>query len=55
MQFFYVKNNIPQTLMTADLENNIFGRTLNPNNLTLTAGGSSGGEGALIKMRGSIF
>ena len=52
---FYVKTNIPQTLMTADSENNIFGRTLNPNNLTLTAGGSSGGEGALIKMRGSIL
>jgi amidase len=52
---FYVKTNIPQTLMTGDSENNIFGRTLNPNNLTWTAGGSSGGEGALIKMRGSIL
>ncbi|KAG0673732.1 hypothetical protein C6P40_002626 [Pichia californica] len=52
---FYVKTNIPQTLMTGDSENNIFGRTLNPNNLTWTAGGSSGGEGALIKMRGSLI
>lgn len=52
---FYVKTNIPQTLMTADSENNIFGRTLNPNNLTWTAGGSTGGEGALIKMRGSLL
>jgi amidase len=50
----FVKTNIPQTLMTADSENNIFGRTLNPLNLTWTAGGSSGGEGALIKLRGSI-
>ncbi|KAG8735997.1 hypothetical protein FRC10_009926 [Ceratobasidium sp. 414] len=33
--------------------NNVFGRTLNPYNLTLTPGGSSGGEGALIAMRGS--
>ncbi|ODQ44129.1 hypothetical protein PICMEDRAFT_74965 [Pichia membranifaciens NRRL Y-2026] len=52
---FYVKTNIPQTLMTGDSENNIFGRTLNPSNLSWTAGGSSGGEGALIKMRGSLL
>lgn len=51
----YVKTNIPQTLMTADSENNVFGRVLNPNKLTLTAGGSSGGEGALVGMRGSIL
>lgn len=51
----YVKTNIPQTMMTGDSENNIFGRTLNPNNTLLTAGGSSGGEGALISFRGSIL
>ncbi|KAJ5498092.1 hypothetical protein N7453_007143 [Penicillium expansum] len=51
----YVKTNIPQTLMTADSENNIFGRTLNPHKTTLTAGGSSGGEGALVAFRGSIL
>lgn len=51
----YIKTNIPQLLMTADSENNIFGRTLNPNNPKLTAGGLSGGEGALVKQRGSIF
>ncbi|RDW71681.1 hypothetical protein BP5796_07715 [Coleophoma crateriformis] len=51
----YCKTNIPQTLMTADSDNNIFGQTLNPNKLTLTAGGSSGGEGALVAMRGSIL
>ena len=50
----YCKTNIPQTMMTADSDNNVFGRTLNPNNLSLTAGGSTGGEGALIAMRGSI-
>jgi amidase len=33
----------------------VFGRTLNPHKLKLTAGGSSGGEGALIGMRGSIL
>lgn len=50
---FYCKTNLPQTMMTADSDNNIFGRTLNPHNLSLTAGGSTGGEGALIAMRGS--
>jgi amidase len=52
---FYVKTNLPQTMMTADSHNNIFGRTLNPYNLSVTAGGSTGGEGALIAMRGSIL
>ncbi|KAK5047557.1 hypothetical protein LTR84_006654 [Exophiala bonariae] len=49
----YVKTNIPQTVATGDSHNNIFGRTLNPFNTMLTAGGSSGGEGALIAFRGS--
>ncbi|KAJ9640135.1 hypothetical protein H2204_003360 [Knufia peltigerae] len=49
----YVKTNIPQTMMTADSHNNVWGRTLNPHNTTLTAGGSTGGEGALIAFRGS--
>ncbi|RDW65947.1 uncharacterized protein DSM5745_09686 [Aspergillus mulundensis] len=51
----YVKTNIPQTMMTLDTHNNIFGRTLNPHRLSLTAGGSSGGEGALLAMRGSLL
>ena len=49
----YVKTNVPQTMMTADTDNNLFGRTLNPCKLSLGAGGSSGGEGALVAMRGS--
>ncbi|KAI4737433.1 amidase [Aureobasidium sp. EXF-12298] len=51
----YCKTNVPQTMMTADSDNNVFGRTLNPSNLKLTAGGSSGGEGALVAMRGSVL
>ena len=51
----YVKTNIPMTLMTADSDNNIFGRTLNPHNTALNAGGSSGGEGALVAFRGSAI
>jgi len=41
--------------MTADSDNNVYGRTLNPNNTFLTAGGSTDGKGALIAMRGSIL
>lgn len=51
----YCKTNLPQTIMTGDTHNNIFGRTLNPRNTLLTAGGSTGGEGALIALRGSIM
>ncbi|KAL6157490.1 hypothetical protein ACJBU6_05041 [Exserohilum turcicum] len=51
----YCKSNVPQTLMALDSHNNIFGRTLNPFNTAVTAGGSSGGEGALLAMRGSIL
>jgi Asp-tRNA(Asn)/Glu-tRNA(Gln) amidotransferase A subunit family amidase len=42
-------------MMTADTDNPLFGRTLNPNNPSLTAGGSTGGEGALIALRGSLL
>lgn len=48
------KTNIPQTLGTLDSCNHLFGRTLNPINRQWTAGGSTGGEGALIAMRGSM-
>ena len=51
----YCKTNIPQTLMALDSDNNIFGRVLNPRNTLATAGGSSGGEGALVAMRGSVL
>ncbi|KAK5128911.1 hypothetical protein LTR85_000244 [Meristemomyces frigidus] len=49
----YCKTNIPQTMMALDSHNNVFGRTSNPANKHLTPGGSSGGEGALVAMRGS--
>jgi Asp-tRNA(Asn)/Glu-tRNA(Gln) amidotransferase A subunit family amidase len=42
-------------MMTADSHNNIFGRTLNPHRLNLTAGGSTGGEAALLAMKGSVL
>ncbi|KAL1743031.1 amidase signature domain-containing protein [Schizophyllum fasciatum] len=49
----YVRTNVPQTLMLAETDNWVFGLTTNPYNRTLVAGGSSGGEGALIALKGS--
>lgn len=47
------KTNVPQTLATSETDNPIWGRTHNPWDLTRTAGGSSGGEAALIAAGGS--
>lgn len=41
--------------MALDSHNNVFGRTINPANTLVTAGGSSGGEGALLAMHGSVL
>ncbi|KAF9885253.1 hypothetical protein FE257_000613 [Aspergillus nanangensis] len=50
---FYVKTNNPQCMMVLETVSNIYGRTLNPKNTKLGPGGSSGGEGALLALRGS--
>lgn len=43
-------------MLAMDSVNNIFGRVLNPmNRKQWTAGGSSGGEAALVKMRGAVM
>ncbi|KAL2414140.1 Acetamidase [Exophiala dermatitidis] len=49
----YCKTSVPHTLMSGETVNNIIGYTWNPKNRYLAAGGSSGGEGALIGLRGS--
>ncbi|PWN52251.1 amidase [Violaceomyces palustris] len=49
----FVRTNLPQTLMHGESFNEIFGTTLNPHNRLLTPGGSSGGEGALVAIKGS--
>jgi amidase len=49
----YVKTNVPTAMMIAETVNNVFGRTTNPRNRSLTPGGSSGGESALIAFGGS--
>ncbi|PSK59228.1 Fatty-acid amide hydrolase 1 [Elsinoe australis] len=51
---FYVKTNQPQGIMHLESDS-FFGRTLNPHNIDLSPGGSSGGESALIALRGSIL
>jgi amidase len=52
---FYVKTSVPQTLMVCETINNIVGRTTNPRNRDLSCGGSSGGEGAIVAMRGAVM
>lgn len=49
----FVKTNLPQTIMYSETSNHLWGTTLNPHNRTLHPGGSSGGEGALVAMKGS--
>jgi amidase len=49
----YCKTSVPHTLMTGETVNNIIGYTWNPKNRYLCSGGSSGGEGALIGLKGS--
>ncbi|XP_060089290.1 vitamin D3 hydroxylase-associated protein-like [Heteronotia binoei] len=51
----FVITNVPQSLMTYDCSNSIFGQTVNPLNHKKSPGGSSGGEGALIAGGGSIL
>ncbi|KAL4936096.1 hypothetical protein BDV06DRAFT_216936 [Aspergillus oleicola] len=49
------KTNVPQTMLVAGCENNVFGRTRNPVVSHLSCGGSSGGEGALSAFRGNAL
>jgi amidase len=49
----YCKTSVPHTLMSGETINNIIGYTWNPKNRNLCSGGSSGGEGALIGLKGS--
>ncbi|KAL8934867.1 MAG: hypothetical protein Q9211_005007 [Gyalolechia sp. 1 TL-2023] len=52
---FYVRTTEPQTLMHLETSNNLYGVTVNPFNRKLTCGGSSGGEGALLGLRGGCL
>lgn len=50
---FYVKTNVPVAMMMPETTNHIYGNTTNPLNRNLSAGGSSGGEVALLACKGS--
>lgn len=45
-------SNVPTAMMMSESYNNIWGYTSNPYNRDLSAGGSSGGEGALLALFG---
>src|SRR5579859_1891658 len=49
------KTNVPQTLMSFESNNPIFGSTHNPFVKGHTCGGSSGGEGAVVALNGSAI
>ncbi|RDW87885.1 hypothetical protein BP5796_03579 [Coleophoma crateriformis] len=52
---FHLRTNEPQTLMTGNTNNNIWGETLNGSHLQLSCGGSSGGEGASIGFKSAVI
>lgn len=51
---FYCKTHQPQAIMHLE-SSSFWGRTLNPHNINLSSGGSSGGEAALVALRGSVL
>ena len=49
------EDELTKKQMHAETSTNLYGVTTNPYNRQLTAGGSSGGEGALLGLRGSCL
>ncbi|CAI7646401.1 unnamed protein product [Penicillium bialowiezense] len=49
----FCKTNVPTAMMAGETYNAIYGYTTNPYNRDLSSGGSSGGESALLALRGS--
>jgi len=47
--------NTPELVLWCDSDNNLYGRTNNPYDLSRIVGGSSGGEGCLIAAAGSLI
>jgi amidase len=52
---FFARTTQPQSMMHLETDSNLYGVTVNPYNRNVSAGGSSGGEGALLAMRGSCL
>lgn len=51
----FVKSNMPQLGMAYESTNIMFGAVMNPWNKSRIAGGSTGGEAALLASRSSIL
>ncbi|KAJ5663712.1 Amidase [Penicillium longicatenatum] len=49
------KTNLPQSIMWAETENPLWGLTTNPRNPAFSPGGSTGGEGSLLTLHGSLL
>ncbi|KAK9456947.1 amidase signature domain-containing protein [Dipodascopsis uninucleata] len=49
------KTNLPQSIMWCETDNPLWGCTVNPRRRDFTPGGSTGGEGALLALKGSIM
>ena len=52
---FHARTTEPQTMMHLETDSNLWGVTVCPFDTCLSAGGSSGGEGALLGARGSCL
>ena len=52
---FIAKTNIPQTMLSFECCNPVFGRTTNPWSDAHTCGGSSGGEAAILAQNGAAL
>ncbi|KAF2751059.1 amidase [Sporormia fimetaria CBS 119925] len=48
------KSNLPQSIMWCETENPLWGLTTHPKNSDFTPGGSTGGEGTLLALKGSV-
>jgi Asp-tRNA(Asn)/Glu-tRNA(Gln) amidotransferase A subunit family amidase len=51
----HARTTEPQSMMHLECASNLYGATVNPHNTDLSSGGSSGGEGALIALKGSVL
>ncbi|KAK9379517.1 amidase signature domain-containing protein [Kockiozyma suomiensis] len=49
------KTNLPQSIMWCECNNPLWGLTVHPRRRDFTPGGSTGGEGALLALKGSVM
>ncbi|KAF3046345.1 hypothetical protein E8E12_003243 [Didymella heteroderae] len=49
------KSNLPQSIMWCETDNPLWGLTVHPKNPEFTPGGSTGGEGTLLSLRGTVI